>query len=278
MSDETQAARMQDRLVWWARRPRALVQRLNPLEQRRLERLAREKAARVELLMRFESLGENCELAFVQEHLEAHPLGLFRWSGITLPHLIQALKTDLAGLGEPEHTTVVTHPVSREHFFRDLRYGMDTHTRMFAPATAEHEVMTLFGQRTRRLKEKLLEDIGEAEKTFVFQTATPPSRADVLRLHAALRRHGPSAELLVVHPAESADAIGRVERVEPGLMVGRIDRAGLDGVTWTISYPLWLKLLAEAARLRGIPVPDEATASLVGVDLPLAAGQAADLP
>ena len=273
MASEGRKAPIQDRLVWWAKRPRALVRRLNLVERRRLERLAREAAPRIELLMRFESLGENCELGFVQEHLGAHPLGLFRWSGIALPHLIQALETDLAGLGEPEHTVVVTNPVSQEHFTRDLRYGMDTHTGLLAPDTAAEEVMTLFGRRAARLKEKLLDDLLEGEKTFVFQAAQPPPRAEMLRLHAAVRRHGPSAELLFIHPAESAEAIGQVERIEPGLMIGRIDRAGLDGMTWTISYPVWLDLLAKAARLRGVHVPPDATASLAGLDLPLAAGR-----
>ncbi len=34
--------------------------------------------AREHLLMQFESLGENCELGFVQDHLGVNPIGLFR--------------------------------------------------------------------------------------------------------------------------------------------------------------------------------------------------------
>jgi len=64
------------------------------------ERAIHEDAQR-HLLMRFEALGENCELGFVQRHFGAEPLGLLRWAGISNASLVTALDTAFAGVGDP---------------------------------------------------------------------------------------------------------------------------------------------------------------------------------
>ena len=231
-------------------------------------RRAVQSVARQSLLRQFESLGENCELGFVQEHLGVHTIGLLRWSGITLENLVIALDSDLAGIGAIENSSIYTDDRNKEYYFKDLRYGLNTHTKMFEHELACDKALRTLCRRTQRLCEKLLEDLEEGRKIFVFQSGAAPSMPDLLRLHVAVRRLGPTAELLCVHPAQSGQRAGGVKRLKPGLMVGTIDQAGFDGVTWAISYEMWLSLLAKAARLCGRKVPRAATHGLETLDLP----------
>ncbi len=224
-------------------------------------------AARQHLLKQFESLGENCELGFVQEHLGVNNIGLFRWSGIDFQNLITALDTDLAGIGAIENSAIYTDDTFKEYYFRDVRYGMHTHTKMFEHDLAAEKALDTLCKRTRRLCEKLLEDLAEGEKIFVFQSSARLSTSELTRLHKAVRRLGPTTELLYVHPAQHGQRAPSVERMAPGLMVGVIDRAGFDGARWTISYGMWLELLAETVRLCGRKAPRRITAGLDALNL-----------
>ena len=234
------------------------------------DRQAEQAAAREQLLRQFESLGENCELGFVQEHLGSHNIGLFRWAGVNAGDLITALNTDLAGVGSVENSAIYMDEVHREYCFRDTRYGMHTHTKIFERDLAADKALATLCKRTARLCEKLLEDLSEGEKIFVFQSSVRLSMPQLLDLHEAVRRLGPTAELLYVHAADGGSRAGEVKRVKPGLIVGVIDRAGFDGVSWTLSYEVWLELLAKTARICGRQVGKEAQASLDGLDLPRA--------
>ena len=231
-------------------------------------RRAVQSVARQELLKQFESLGENCELGFVQEHLGVHSIGLFRWSGITLDNLVTALDTKLAGIGAVENSGIYSDNLYKEYYFKDLRYGMHTHTKMFEHEVQGDKALNVLCRRTQRLCEKLLEDFEEGRKIFVFQSSVVLAEPDLLRLHGAVRRLGPTAELLYIHPAQAGQRAGSVKRSKPGLLVGVIDKAGFDGVTWAISYEMWLPLLAKAARLCGRKVPKAAAEGLETLDLP----------
>ena len=235
------------------------------------QRRKKEAEARLELLLQFESLGENCELGMVQQAFDAHPIGLFRWSGITLPHLADALDSDLQGIGEPEHTDIYWDDIYGEYYFRDLRYGMYTHTKMFQKDYSLEEVRQLLVVRSRRLREKLIEDLQEGRKIFVFQSSSELAASEAPRLHAAVRRIGASAELLFVTPDRGGGKVGAVERVAPGLMFGFLDQVGFDGDRqphWAISWQVWLSILASAAAACGRPPSRLATADITSLDLP----------
>ncbi len=49
------------------------------------------------MLEKLQSLGENCELGFVQRAAGAEPLGLFRWANTPLPNLLAALEASFEG-------------------------------------------------------------------------------------------------------------------------------------------------------------------------------------
>ena len=74
------------------------------------------------------------------------------------------------------------------------------------------------------LRDKLLEDLANAEKLLVYRTAdeTMPDE-QLATLVRALRLYGPNT-LLYVKLAEEADRAFTVERMSDGLLVGRLDR------------------------------------------------------
>src|SRR5204863_9239756 len=57
-------------------------------------------------LSRFDSLGENCELALAQRHYGVElPLSLLRWAGTTYENVARGLECRFEGLGDPATTT-----------------------------------------------------------------------------------------------------------------------------------------------------------------------------
>ena len=234
----------------WERVTRRATRRSSDLEQIGIRDSAEADAAEQnrKLTLRFESLGENCEIGFLQEHYGASPLGLFRWSGIALDSLVTALDSGLQGIGDPEFTRVDVNTQIGEFFISDIRYGMTTHTFMFEQKHSAEDVLKTFCARGKRLREKMLEDLQEARKIFVFQTDRPVPEAELERVHHAFRRLGPSAEMLYVRPALT-EVAGSVERVKPGLLTSYIDRAGFDGASWEISYSLWLEIMSNAVHI-----------------------------
>jgi hypothetical protein len=204
-----------------------------------------------EIVMKFESLGENCEVAFLQSYFGAEPLSLFRWNGILMTNLIQALDRDLAGIGDLDETDFFIDPSDQEYHATDKRYGMNMHTRMFPHEASLEIVKNKFCRHIIYLRDKLLRDLRSSEKIFIFQSANPISIEEMKRLHQALCRHGPKTQLLCVQPAPRKTLIGRVEPVEDGLMAAYVDRAGLGHDGWNVSFDLWLRILYRTYDLFG---------------------------
>jgi hypothetical protein len=59
-----------------------------------------------ELVIQFESLGDNCELGLVQRMAGAEPLGLLRFAGVPLRHLIRAMEARFEGMADTANIRV----------------------------------------------------------------------------------------------------------------------------------------------------------------------------
>jgi len=207
----------------------------------------REDAHR-DVLLRFEALGENCELGFVQRQFGAEPLSLLRWAGISCQSLITALDTCFAGVGEPEHTVMELNPHNHEYFTRDLRYGMNMHSFLHEDASKRDKIYQSMCRRLSFLKDKLLRELAEAEKIFVYSTAQKMTDDDLHALFDALRRHGP-VNLLHVCPCDAPHSVGDVISLQAGLLIGFLDRPGYDGKRWDISFHHWLTICQRALAI-----------------------------
>ena len=175
------------------------------------------------LLGGFESLGQDCEFGLVQRrYLVEPPLSLLRWGGAPLESLIEGLDSDFAGLTEPENAELIWG--KNEYFVRTPYVTIHTHCIVEQNEAAQAEVLRSGRATLRILRRKLLKDIADARRIFVFKSTEPAfGESEMRRLHAALNRIGPAA-LLCVTWARSGQAPGGVERIGSGLYAAYVGR------------------------------------------------------
>jgi Flp pilus assembly protein TadD len=204
-------------------RPRVSAVALVPQDGSRLAIIgAAEQVAGIsarELVMKFESLGCDCEVGFIQRLSNAEPLSLMRFSFMSLGHIIRGIQTDFAGL--VENLDAFQRRADQEWELCEPTYKLFSHT-FRAGSSIDKE--TLLVQQRRRigyLRDKLLADLAEAEKIFVvWRTETNITEEEVTQLWDAMRARGPGRLLWVVKD----EPAGEVREVRPGLMRGTIDR------------------------------------------------------
>jgi hypothetical protein len=198
-----------------------------------------------QLMMQFESLGENCEFGLAQRRCHAEPLGLLRFASTPLSALLAALKQRFEGLGEPDQVEVRVSDNKLEYLVLDRRYGILYHPWLLVGQAEAEEIRQRELKRLPLLKRKLLEDLEEGSKIFVYRGMRPLSRALVRRLVDALREHGPGM-LLWVELHDAAHPPGTVEMLGDGLLKGYIDRFAPGDNAHDLSIACWVELCRNA--------------------------------
>ncbi len=201
------------------------------------------------LVLRFESIGDSCEMGLVQRRFGAEPLSLLRWNDVALDNLIAALDHGFEGMGEPDNTTMAT-AANGELFIKDRRWSLGMHTFLLAGHVDADDVYKKMCRRIVYLRGKLLDDLASAEKIFVYRSSTIDAEG-LRRLHRALRAHGP-VTLLGVQPVLTGTTafpgrpVGEVERLDEGLYVGFLAHPGTDALgNWDIDFETWTGLFAK---------------------------------
>lgn len=202
-----------------------------------------------ELMLEFESLGDNCEFGLIQRGCGAEPLGLFRFAGIHLPvdirleKLLAALEADLAGLGSVDTVSVKLEGVDypKEFVATESAYNLMYHT-FVAEDEIEAEVLRKReAVRLGFLRRKLLEDLMNGEKIWVWKSNIGVASDRVARLVAELRRRGPNILLWVVK-ADVGHPPGTVERIADDWFKGYVERFAPYGAANDISLHSWLEV------------------------------------
>lgn len=198
------------------------------------------------LLLGFESLGIDCQFGMVQRRFGAEPLGLLRFNAVTFGGLMAALANRFQDMGAAQTTELITLP-NAEYFIRDRRWGLGMHTFNFVGQIDAKDLYDKFCQRVVFLKRKLLQDLAEARKIFVFY-APGLEASDLRMLHGAMKELGPIT-LLHVTTLDSAPTVpntalaGSVRQIEPGLYVGYLSRGGRDSLgNWDIAFDDWVHI------------------------------------
>jgi tetratricopeptide (TPR) repeat protein len=213
-----------------------------------------------ELFMGFESLGDDCEFGLVQRQFGADPLSLLRWNAISLPSLIAGIADGFREVGEPRLNEL--RPVFADELgLRNDRYGMATHTFIRESHVPAAERPTLHARLCRRqayLGRKLIEDLREPSKIFVYKTLPAAPLSEVRRLHAAMERYAPN-RLLYVVDADAERPAGSVEEIAPRLFVGAVPLLWRRINHWdTIDFTGWRDLcrnVLAVARPAAAPAP-----------------------
>lgn len=217
--------------------PKALRLRL----ESQLEGNSPKETAR-QLMLQFESLGDHCEFGLVQRHFEAEPLSLLRWSSITPENLANALAERFGGVGEPDNTYVKATGPNGEYFAGDKRWFF-MHTFIRTTNETEEQVFRKSCTRLRYLKDRLLENLDEGEKIFIYKRhihAMEQSQCD--DLVRAIEDGYPNAPFCIVLLADSQHHAGMVEKVGNNVYYGYLDRSNNNLSAEHVSYDCWLKI------------------------------------
>jgi predicted Zn-dependent protease len=197
-----------------------------------------------ELMLNFESLGDNCEFGFVQRHFGAEPLGLLRWSGTPPKQLAAAIEAKFGGFGLPENTELKVR--NNQYFLLDTRYKLITHTFIFVGDVAPERLYLTMTRRLQYLSSKFMDDVANSEKIFVYR-ARGLSLDDARTLHRAMQSYG-DCTLLCVDKAAAGPTAGTVKTVEHGLLFGYVDRLW-NHIAELPSFDCWVSICRQAYDL-----------------------------
>lgn len=209
-------------------------------------------------MLRFESLGENCEFGLAQRAAGAEPLGLMRFASTNLQRLLVALDNGFDGLGVPDKLVVEVSENGREYMVADRVYGLHYHAWVKTGEMSAEDVHRREVRRMPFLIRKLSEDLETGHKIFVRKERGGELDSIVYPLLPALRRWGPNT-LLYVKLADAAHPPGLVERREPGLLIGYIERFAPGENAHDFLADQWLTLCHTAQTLvwpELIPAPE----------------------
>jgi tetratricopeptide (TPR) repeat protein len=194
-----------------------------------------------DLFNRFESMGDNCEFGLVQRHFGCEPLGLFRWTGISPDHLALALQARLSGFGDEENT-IIELGGDPEYVIKDARGFYEMHTFIHEGQMPYDRMYVQQCRRLKFLRDKLLDDLSEGSKVFIYKRRdgrmTP---REIRELHAAFRGFGDTT-LFCVLLADENHPNGTVVGEANGLLVGYIDKLSVRARETEIAYDSWLRL------------------------------------
>ncbi len=198
-----------------------------------------------ELLGCFESLGDSCELGFAQRHFALEPMSLFRFAGTRgLTTLIRLIETRFEGLGAPGslRSTINVFNGRKEYMIWADGCGLFYHTWRDPAEIDEAELLAENEVKLAYLGRKMIEDLEDGEKIFVYKRNATRDLGEILSLHAALNQYGPN-KLFWISQLEDGRHSCDVEWVAPDLLRGY---CASFGRAETPPVEIWLKLCRSA--------------------------------
>jgi hypothetical protein len=220
-----------------------------------------------DLVLQFESLGDSCELGLVQRRVGAEPLGMFRFAGAPLRHLIRAMEARFEGMADAEHVRV--QPENGEYMIKLTKYDFIYHAHV---KIGDADPVALHQQQIRTVRfltDKLIADLEKPEKIMVFRQNEELSANDLLDFRAALAAYGP-ATLLWVQETRFGCPPGTVVVVDDTLVIGYVTRLSPRENAPDLDLPAWLTMLRNVLAVRSVrvAVPRQAAAIPTGPALP----------
>ena len=201
-----------------------------------------------DLVLHFESIGDNCELGLIQRQAGAEPLGLLRFAGTPLRNLLRGLKARFANIADPRHIRV--NAEHGEYMVKLTKYDFTYHAHV---KTGDMDPEALRNQQARTvdfLTRKLIADLENPTKILVFRQNEPLSAGDLTDLRIALAAYGP-VTLLWVQPACPGHPPGSVDVVDDRMMAGYVRRLAERDTVPNLDYGSWMQVLRRAHAIFG---------------------------
>jgi len=201
-----------------------------------------------DLMLHLESLGNNCEFGLVQRACGAEPLGLLRFVGIRIHHLLHALDFGFEGVDDPALVRAYTSDEPEpEWLLRNDRYGMNAHTFMTQSSIGEAELIRQQIARMRLQRRRMMEVLETGQNLFVFQQQEHMTEAHALPILTLLRSYGPNALLFVTQDVDKPS--GSVDLIGQHLFRGNIDHLAHASDARGFKLLPWISICANAYRL-----------------------------
>ena len=200
----------------------------------------------VDVVLQFESIGDNCELGLVQRQAGAEPLGLLRFAGAPLRNLLRGLSARLANIADPDHVRI--NAENGEYMVKLTKYDFTYHAHV---KVGEMEPAALHKQQCRTigfLAEKLIADLENPSKILVFRQNEPLSASDLIDLRIALSAYGPGI-LLWVQEACPGHPPGSVDVADERMMVGYVRRLAERATVPNLDFESWMQVLRRARAI-----------------------------
>ena len=197
-----------------------------------------------DLVMRFESLGDNCEFGLMQRRVGFERLGLLRYAGTRdVDLLVQGINNDFDGFAAADDLRMWDQ--AGEWIAHSKRYSLTFHTGVKIDKMEEDAVRAAEATKLNFMAQLLIEDLESAHKTFVRRVNERDLEIGMWTLYEALRRRGPN-RLLWVTSAEPERPHGHVERLADGLYRGFHGRLAPYAAAFDSDPDLWISLLRSA--------------------------------
>lgn len=213
------------------------------------------------LLSYFESLGDNCELGFVQKRLGVTASSLLRFCATPVDQLRLGLANNFMGIDDPNGVTVVENGPdhAREYQIVIPRYGLHYHTLTFTHEAArkavhDRELSKLFYKHA-----KFLEGLSQGDRIYVLKQNAPLSPATVWTIWFLLQKWGANT-LLWVRQASTDEKPGVVRVIAPGLLEATVqgfadytDATLGNDQAWIALCKKAIRVVSEARKAESIP-------------------------
>ncbi|HVY15876.1 MAG TPA: hypothetical protein VHB27_11655 [Rhodopila sp.] len=199
-----------------------------------------------ELVLQFESLGDNCEFGLVQRRVGVEPLGLLRFSGAPLRNLLRALANRFEQIGDPDHIRL--QPENGEFMIKLAKYDFTYHSDVKVGDVEPERLVRQQSRVVSYLARKLVDDLRDPGKIFIFRQNEPLAASDLVDLRLALAAYG-NGRLLWVQQACPGHSPGSVVMVDDRLMVGYVRRFAPRSAVPELDLESWLAVLREAWRI-----------------------------
>lgn len=210
-----------------------------------------------EALRDFDVIAGNCDMGLALRELEYESLSFLRFGGATPGVAIRGLETGFAGLGENLNLEVADNPIS-EWMVGDA-VGLRFHSGLSSKDVPEDQLRKRFPRYIQRLRDRLLEDLQEGQKIFVFSDHKDlnctRSLEYILPLYFALREKTASPLLWVCPCVNDPARRGSVREIMPGLYQADLDLVappvliggGMSVAGWVnVLCNAWLAVKAES--------------------------------